>query len=256
MKSLAAILAVPVGLRFRRAALARHAQRSTARALLGAEHPLVRVMDAMHARLEQAIALMTIVAAGVAGALTGVADTRAALAAATQVEVVVVCALVVLVGAKRDHVLDLIIEGRGDLELPAVAHERKRLLDPRYRAQLSRSLEALRDEAEHPMLHSPSTYPLHRRRVIAAAAHELVETAGSLRCDHAGVAGVAMAERLLGQGDSPLYGENAERLGVELRRCRFLLAGGASPTAMSVPGRDPRPGTESVSASPGRPARP
>ena len=183
---------------------------SAARALLGAEHPLVRVMDDLHARLEQAMALMGIIAAGAAAALTGVADTRAALAAATVVEIVLVCALGVLAVAKRDRILDLIIEGRESLALPPIAHERERLLDPHHRAQLAHSLEALRDEAEHPVLRPPSGRPLYRRRVIAAVARDLLETARSLRCEHAGSAGVAITERLLSRHDSPLYGENAE----------------------------------------------
>ena len=199
---------------------------STARALLGAQHPLVRVMDDMHARLEQAIALMSIIAAGAAAALTGVADTRAALAAATVVEIVLVCSLWMLAVAKRDRILDLIVEGRENLTLPSVARERKRLLDPRHRARLSRSLETLRHEAERPVLHPPSHRPLYRRRVIAAASRELLETARALRCEHAGAAGVAMAERLLSRPDSPLYGESGAQLSVELRQCRFLLAHG------------------------------
>lgn len=208
----------------------RHAQRSAARALLGAEHPLVRVMDDMRVRLEQAMVLMSIIAASAAAALIGVADARAALAAAIVVEVALACAVAVLAAAKRDRVLDLIIEGRQDLPLAPVARGRQRLLDPRHRARLSRSLEALRHEAEHPVLRRPSDRPLYRRRVIAAVAPDLLETARSLRCEHVGSAGIAMAERLLSREDSPLYGENAERLRVQLRRCQFLLAHGPANT--------------------------
>lgn len=216
---------------------------------------------------QHAIALISIIVAGAAAALTGVADTRAALAAATVVEVVLIYTLWVLAVAERDRVLDLIVEGRENLTVRSVARERRRLLDPRHRARLSHSLAALRHEAERPVLRPPSTRPLCRRRVIAAASRDLLETARALRCEHAGAAGVAMAERLLSRHDSPLYGENAERLCVELRRCRFLLADGpatvdcisqSSPRRArnAVPGRDPRPGSEYVSASPERRARP
>jgi hypothetical protein len=111
-----------------------------------------------------------------------------------------------------------------------IARERERLLDPHHRARLSHSLDALRHEAEHPVLRPPSTRPLYRRRVIAAAAPDLLETARSLRCEHAGTAGIAMAERLLSRHDSPLYDENDQRLRVELRRCQFLLANGSAST--------------------------
>jgi len=181
-------------------------------------------MDDMHARRKQANAVMSIILGSAAAALTGVADTRAALAAATVVEVALACALTALAGSRRDRVLDLMIEGQEELALAAVARERQRLRDPHYRARLSHGLESLLHEAEHPVLRPPSTRPLYRRRVIAAAARELLETARSLRCEHAGTAGIAMTERLLSRHYSPLYGENAELLRVELRRCQFLLA--------------------------------
>jgi GTP:adenosylcobinamide-phosphate guanylyltransferase len=193
--------------------------------LLGTQHPLVRVMDDIRARVRQATVVTAIIAASATAALAGVADARAALVAAVAVEVALVCVLAALAAAKRDHLLDLIIEGREHLPLPQVARERERLLDSRYRTQLSQSLEALHHEAEHPILHRPSDLPLYRRGVIAAVAPDLVETARSLRNEHAGSAGVALAERLLNGHDSPLYDENAERLRVQLRRCRFLLAG-------------------------------
>jgi hypothetical protein len=204
----------------------RHAEQSAARALLGSQHPLVRVMDDIRAKVKQAMVLMSIIAASATAALAGVADARAALAAAMAVEVALACALAALAAAKRDHLLDIIVEGREHLPLPPVARERERLLDSRHRAQLSHSLEALRDEAEHPGLHRPSDRPLYRRRVIAAVAPDLAETARSLLCEDAGSAGIAMTERLLSRHDSPLYEENAERLRVQLRRCQFLLANG------------------------------
>lgn len=192
--------------------------------LLGAQHPLVRVMDDIRARVKQAMVVTGIIAATATATLAGVADARAAVLAAVAVEVALVCALAALAAAKRDHLVDLIIEGREHLPLPQLARERERLLDSRYRTQLSHSLEALRYEAEHPILHRPSDRPLYRRRVIAAVAPDLVETARSLRSENAGSAGIALAERLLSGHDSPLYDEDAERLRVQLQRCRFLLA--------------------------------
>jgi hypothetical protein len=180
-------------------------------------------MDDIRARAKQAMVLMSIIAASATAALAGVADARASLAAAIAVEIALGCALAGLAAAKRDHLLDLIIEGREHLPLAPVARERERLLDSRHRAQLSDSLEALRHDVEHPVLHRPSNCPLYRPQVIAAVASELAETARSLRCSDAGSAGIAMAERLLSRHDSPLYDDNAERLRVQLRRCRFLL---------------------------------
>ena len=60
----------------------RQAQPSAARALLGAQHPLVRVMDDIRARVKQAMVLMGIIAASATAVLAGVAEARAVLAAA------------------------------------------------------------------------------------------------------------------------------------------------------------------------------
>ena len=207
-----------------------HAQQSAARAVLGAQHPLVRVMADIRARVKQAMVLLAIIAASATATLAGVAEARATLAAALAVEAALACALAALSAAKRDHLLDLIIEGREHLPLAPVARERERLLDSRHRVRLSHSLEALCREAEHPVLRRPSDRPLYRRRVIAAVAPDLVETARSLRCEDPGSAGIAMTERLLSRHDSPLYDENAERLRVQLRRCQFLLANGPANT--------------------------
>ena len=68
-----------------------------------------------------------------------------------------------------------------------------------------------------------SSLPLYSRRVVAAVAPELEETAQALRRSDASVRGVALSERLLSGHDSPLYGDDADRLREELRRVRFLL---------------------------------
>jgi hypothetical protein len=197
-----------------------------ARALLGAEHPLLRVMDRMRTRSAQAGMVMVVIAASGAAALGGVLAARPVVVAAVVVEVAIACSLGMLGAERRDRVLDLIIDGRERLPLAIVARERQRLVDPRHRAQLSQSFEALGREAQHPRLRRPSDRPLFRRQVVAAVAQDLTETARGLRSNGAALSGVAMAERLLTRPDSPLYGDSAQLLRADLRRCRFLLTSG------------------------------
>jgi hypothetical protein len=203
----------------------RRAQSSRARDLLGVRHPLVHVVDDMRVMREQSIAVITLLAASVSALLAGVSQAFAAavLVAAVVVQCALTWRLVTRASAKRDHVLDLIAEGREDLPLRSVARERRRLLDHRHRIRLARSLDELREEAATPVLRRPSGLPLYRRRVVAAVARELAQTAQALRRSDASLCGIAMSERLLSGHDSPLYADDADRLREELNRIRFLL---------------------------------
>ena len=138
-------------------------------------------------------------------------------------QVAVAWRLVLRASAKRDLVLDLIVDGREDLPLRSVACERRRLLDRRHRVRLVRALDAHREEAATPLVRRSSRLALYSRRVIAIVAPELDETAQALRRTDASVRGVALSERLLSGHDSPLYANDADRLREDLRRIRFLL---------------------------------
>ena len=81
--------------------------------------------------------------------------------------------------AKRDLVLDLIVDGREDLPLRSVACERRRLLDGRHRVRLVRALDALREEAATPLVRRSSRLALYSRRVIAIVAPELTSCPGA-----------------------------------------------------------------------------
>lgn len=202
--------------------LGRRSQRSLARELLGAGHPLVHVADDRRVMGEQTIVVAVLLAASLSAVLAGVSEARAVVAAAIAVQLAVAWRLVLRASAERDLVLDLVVEGRGDLPLRSVARGRRRLRDPGRRARLARALDALRDEAATPLVRR-SSLPLYSRRVVAAVAPELEETAQVLRRSDASVRGVALSERLLSGHDSPLYGDDADRLREELRRVRFLL---------------------------------
>ena len=200
----------------------RRDQSSRALDLLGARHPLVHVTNDIRVMAEQSIVVTTMLAAGLSAVLAGVSEAGAVVVAALLVQVAVTWRLVLTASARRDIVLDLIVDGREALPLRSVARERRRLLDRRHRVLLARALDALREEAAIPLMRR-SSLPLYSRRVVAAVAPELEETAQALRRSDARVRGVALSERLLSGHDSPLYGDDADRLREELRRVRFLL---------------------------------
>jgi hypothetical protein len=62
--------------------------------------------------------------------------------------------------------------------------------------------------------------------VLAAVEPQLRELARSLHADGAGVRGVALLDRLITSGSSPLYGARVEPLRDELGRIRYLLGSG------------------------------
>jgi hypothetical protein len=124
--------------------------------------------------------------------------------------------------SKRYGVLELIVQGRGDLPLRAIACERRRLLDRGHQQHLAAWLDAIRNEAKHP-IPARRARPICSVRVIAAAAPDLATIAELLRSEDAGLRGVAATQRLLVDGTSSLYGQDENRLCEELHRIRFLL---------------------------------
>jgi hypothetical protein len=201
----------------------RRVAEASARALLGPDHPLVRVLDTMRFVAGQLLVVLAITVASVTAVVTGVSEATAVAAAAVVTQVGLAGTLAILATTKRERLLDLIVEGRSGLPLAALERARDRLLDTGHRDALARSLDTLRHEAECPILRPPSTQPLYTRRVVAAVAPDLARTSQLLRAPDAGVSGVAMSEQLLGRSRSPLFGTDAERLRQELRAINFRL---------------------------------
>jgi hypothetical protein len=220
-----------VGRALRPAFFERRARFASADALLGADHPLARVLDRISAVREQAIVVAVLIAASIVTLAAGV-PAAPALIAATAVETALLGALAVLTSTRRERVLELIIEGHGLLPLAPVAREVQRLADGTHRKQLAQSLDQLRQEAEHPVSRPPSARPLFNRRVLDSVAPALRTVSVLLRSEFVDVRGVALTERLLTAGDSPLYGRDVDRLRQELGRVQFLL--GAAPWAAHV----------------------
>jgi hypothetical protein len=119
----------------------------------------------------------------------------------------------------QDECRELIITGGAPLGLPSVERERRRLADPRNRARVAGSIDAMiamatGSDAMHPYL------DLH---LIRALGRELREVAALLRAESTDVVAVALTERLLNFAGSPLYRGPESALRAALARVRYLL---------------------------------
>ena len=197
--------------------------------LLGAAHPLVGLLRRSQIAVEQALLIAAVdLVAGVL--LYRGASLGAPLAIAGTVALAAACMRVaVLQQGRRDLCVDLIVGGVGRLPLAAVEREWRRLEDPRHRTSLACSLEETIEIAGRPLPGPRGSRPLFTARVIRPLAAQLSEIAGLLREGSPEVRGVALVERLLISGGSPLYGTNIDLLREELRRARYLLTP-AAPT--------------------------
>jgi hypothetical protein len=122
---------------------------------------------------------------------------------------------------RRDLCLELVSTGREHLPLAVVARERQRLDDPRHQAQLATSLEHL---AAMPVQRRERQRPICSRRVLAAVEPQLRDTAARLRAGGVELRGVALLDRLVTSGSSPLYGQEIGALRNELARGQYWLA--------------------------------
>ena len=207
----------------------RQTARPSARAVLGPDHPLVRVQDALKAVLCQSLAISCVLAASLI-ALAGGAVWAPGIAGSAGLVLLALGAVGALLRQRRrDHVLALIAEGREELPVEAVERERHRLLDRRTRSRLAASFESLVEEAaQPPVVPAP---PLFDRTVVGGVADELRELAALLRDEPASARGVALAWCLLSDGvRSPLHRGDVTALREELRRILHLLrAAGVEP---------------------------
>jgi len=124
---------------------------------------------------------------------------------------------------RRELCLELVTAGRERLPLAVVGRERQRLDDPRRQAQLATSLEHLAASAVQRRRRRDRQRPIYNLRVLAAVEPQLRAVAARLRDGGVDVRGVALLERLVTSGSSPLYGEETEPLRDELGRGRYLL---------------------------------
>jgi hypothetical protein len=123
-----------------------------------------------------------------------------------------------------DRATDLIAEGRETLPIASVQRQRDRLLTRRRRKGLARNLDTMvRYATNPPRIITRGSRPLFDLRVIASVAPDLRAVIALLQTEPVRPRGVALTERLMTDGHSPLYGREAGLLREELRRIRHTL---------------------------------
>jgi hypothetical protein len=195
----------------------------SARTLLGPGHPLVRVVHRMGVALERSCVVCGLACASGVALVEGVHAALALLLACAVVGLALGSELALLAPRRSDCALDIIVQGRADLPLKAVQHERGRLVERVRTGALADDYEAIRATALR-SVPRPSTYrPVFHVRVVAAVEPELAAVAQRLQAAAPSLRGVAMAQRLITDGCSPLYGADVRSLREELRRIVFML---------------------------------
>jgi hypothetical protein len=194
----------------------------SAREFLGDDHPLVRVLRRTSAAMRHLLSVAVILVFAAVAWFDGAHAALAVMAAAAVVEV----ALALQLASLRwlaERACDLIIQGRADLPLDDVRRQRRRLLDRAHCDDLADWVDRTCTVAERSLRspHQPATF--FNARVILAARPELADISARLRKDAPGVRGVALLERLLSEGGSPLHGRSVSALRQELHRIRFTL---------------------------------
>jgi hypothetical protein len=195
----------------------------SARALLGEHHPLARATHRTSVTVERCCVVGGTACVSAAALLEGAHGALSYLIASAVVLAVLACYLALLASHRAACAREVIIEGLVDVPLAVVQRERDRLLDRAHRAELANHVEAMREEGQRPGGRLPMAHPVFSRRVIAAVDPELEALARRLRPESANVRGIAMAERLLTDGCSPLYGTSVGELREELHRIMFSL---------------------------------
>lgn len=194
--------------------------------VLGPGHPLTRASRELDAAIRQMSMVAVLLGGSLGAVLAGGAWARSTAVAAGLVLVGTAVRAALRAQTRRDRALDLVIAGPDRLPLPVLQRQRRRLASPRTRHTLARTLESMVQETLHrSWTHPLSSRPALHAPLIAGAQGELRELAALLRSGSAAVRGVALCERIVTMGTSPLYGRDLGPLRRELQRARFLLAG-------------------------------
>jgi hypothetical protein len=194
------------------------------RDLLGSEHPFTRANDMLGVLLRQGCAVGLLLLGSIGALILGAAQAVPFVIGSSIVGLV----LAALAGEQWDRrrfaARQLVLDGRESLPLAPVQRERRRLLEARTRHYMARSFErVLQHVTRRPAPVPAAVRPLFDVGTVSSVTDDLREI---VRLLHSGVAharGIALAERLLTEGVSPLYGYDAIALRDELRRVRYLL---------------------------------
>ena len=192
--------------------------------VLGRSHRLTRGIDAVGCVSKQWLTCAALMVGAVIVRIEG--DVWAGAVALSGGLVLLTLTVVVLAlrHRVRDEAMHLIAEGHEALPIAVVQRQCQRLLSPRTRDTLARTLEMMLRQALHPpRIMTRGARPLFSVLVIAGVAPDLRALISVLRTENASARGVSLLERLITHGDSPLYGREAAVLREELRRVRSAL---------------------------------
>jgi hypothetical protein len=200
---------------------------SSAREFLGTEHPLVRKLDALGTVAHQSRVVGVVAVASAVAVVAGAAwaDAFTIAGAAALAGLVLVAAA--LRQQVREQAIKLILADRDRLPVAAVQAQRRRLQATRTRRELARSLDSIVRQASKPRtIATFGMRPLFDVSVVARVTTELRTVASLLRARRAPAHGVALAERLLTDGRSSLYGREVAPLRDDLGRLQTILRAG------------------------------
>jgi hypothetical protein len=202
-----------------------HTDEAEAASVLGDDHALVHVLARRRALTVQILITSLPLAFATVGLLRGTASAPVVLGAAAVVQLGLLVALPYFRTRTREIVEELIAAGHDrSLGLRLVEAHRRRLTSREERERIARSLEHLIRDARRWYTVLPAHRPPPGVLSLRFTEAEARDVVALLRTDGAQARGIALTSRLLGDGASPLYGDEADELREELRRIRYLLA--------------------------------
>lgn len=195
--------------------------------MLGLGHPLVGVLYACQTTSEEIAVVTALQISGVVLLWVSAPFALALTVAAAVLQLALQARFGMLKAYRRDLCRELVIAGRERLPLAALEGELGRLRDPRHQARLARAVQQLVDLADHYHREIGLGPPLYNHRVLVSLEPELRDLVRLLRAYGVDVRGVALLDRLITSGTSPLYGSQVGPLRDELGRIRYLLGSGS-----------------------------
>jgi hypothetical protein len=192
----------------------RFSDATAAALLLGSEHPLTMALRDIATTTRQLVAVTTVGVAGLLASAVGGGFGAALALAAGGVAIVLGIRLSMARDRARTRARDAIIAGDQHVPVPLLRRQRERLLKPGVREVLAGTYEDLARRAEPAANELPPMAVAQR----VALAHDLRGVARVLRDPRVDAPGVALAEQLLENRSSPLYGGDIGALRGALRR--------------------------------------
>ena len=193
--------------------------------ILGADHPLTRAIDAVQKIRRHCLVVCAVFVGGVINLIEGVAWGAALVLGAGVALFCYGIGAAALEARKRDRALDVIADGRESVPIATVQRSRQRLRAPRTQRRMARVIEGVVEQARNPPNPcSRSARPLFAPTVVSVVVEDLLAVCEVLRTERAAARGVALAERLFGDGASAFYGDDSRALREQLRRIQQAMS--------------------------------